>query len=113
MDTKNFKRTILRVLIRGFITEKDIQYLRGLFPLATIPPARQATPDEERELKHKIETGQPLYDTTDEEQERGAGWFYDKNIFKTALRNFDAVKDWFIERFAPKPFQIVIYEGIK
>lgn len=111
MDTKNFKRTILRVLIRGFITEKDIQYLRGLFPLATIPPARQATPDEERELKHKIETGQPLYEKN--EQERPRGWFYDKTIYKTALRNFDAVKDWFIERFAPEPFQIVIYEGIK
>ena len=112
MDTKNFKRTLLRVLIRGFITEKDIQYLRCLFSLSvTIPPARHATPDEERELKHKVETRQPLYER--EEQERPRGWFYDKNIFKTALRNFDAVKDWFIERFAPEPIQVVIYEGIK
>ena len=111
-DLRAFKKVILKSLLRGGITAKEVETLQTLFEKPIQISNRAATADEWRQLEKRLAEGNGIYDTEPDTDTAPPRVYFDRAIFKRALKGkFESVKGWFEETFGgSRLIEVIIFD---
>lgn len=111
-DLRALKKVILKSLLRGGITAKEVETLQTMFKKPIQISNREATADEWQQLEKRLAEGNGVYNTEPENDTKPPSVYFDRAIFKRALKGkFDSVKGWFEETFGGgQSIEIIIFD---
>ena len=113
---REFKAACLRCLLRGGITDTESEVIAAYCLQSRVIIERAATIEEENELAaaRRDNRIKEFLERSYETDEPTTSNKYDKAVYLKAVKSgFDAVKDWFKNRFGGKDITVVWFGDVK
>ena len=113
---RNFKAACLRCLLRGGITDTEREVIAAYCDRSRTITQRAATIEEENELEaaRRENRLQDFLARPHVFEETPISTLYDRAVYLKAVKSgFDAVKDWFKQKFGVRDIAIVWFGDVK